>query len=63
MKATADGDGKVMLKTAGGDPLTIMQKGDHLTVTDSKGGVTMATISDVYQSNGVIHAMDKVLIP
>jgi uncharacterized surface protein with fasciclin (FAS1) repeats len=52
-----------MLKTVEGDPLTVMQKGDHLTVTDDKGGVAMVTIGNVYQSNGVIHVVDKVLMP
>jgi len=63
MKAVADGGGKAMLKTVEGDPLTVMQKGDHLTVTDDKGGVAMVTIGNVYQSNGVIHVVDKVLMP
>jgi uncharacterized surface protein with fasciclin (FAS1) repeats len=34
-----------------------------VTVTDEKGGVATVTISDVYQSNGVIHVVDKVLVP
>jgi uncharacterized surface protein with fasciclin (FAS1) repeats len=32
-------------------------------VTDSKGGVAEITIKDVYQSNGVIHVINKVLMP
>ncbi|KJJ99658.1 fasciclin [Burkholderiaceae bacterium 26] len=63
MKAVADGGGKAMLKTVEGDPLTVMQKGDRLTVTDDKGGVAVVTIGNVYQSNGVIHVVDKVLMP
>jgi uncharacterized surface protein with fasciclin (FAS1) repeats len=40
-----------------------MQSGDGLTVTDAKGGVSHVTIGDVMQSNGVIHVVDKVLMP
>jgi uncharacterized surface protein with fasciclin (FAS1) repeats len=35
----------------------------HLTITDSKGDVATITISNVLQSNGVIHVINKVLIP
>ena len=40
-----------------------MQKGNNLFVTDDKGGVATVTIGNVYQSNGVIHVVDKVLLP
>jgi uncharacterized surface protein with fasciclin (FAS1) repeats len=56
--------GKAMLTTVQGEPLTVMRSGkSHLTVTDAKGGVAMITIADVLQSNGVIHVVNKVLIP
>jgi uncharacterized surface protein with fasciclin (FAS1) repeats len=32
-------------------------------ITDEKGGAAKVTIADVYQSNGVIHVIDKVLLP
>jgi uncharacterized surface protein with fasciclin (FAS1) repeats len=32
-------------------------------VTDDKGDVARVTIGDVMQSNGVIHVVDKVLLP
>jgi len=32
-------------------------------LTDSKGGTARVTIADVRQSNGVIHVVDKVLMP
>jgi uncharacterized surface protein with fasciclin (FAS1) repeats len=38
-------------------------RGNDVLVTDAKGGAAVVTISDVYQSNGVIHVVDKVLIP
>jgi uncharacterized surface protein with fasciclin (FAS1) repeats len=56
--------GKAMLKTVQGEDLTIERRGkSHLTVTDSKGDVALITIADVLQSNGVIHVINKVLIP
>ena len=32
-------------------------------VTDDKGNTAKVTIADVYQSNGVIQVVDKVLMP
>jgi len=56
--------GKAMLTTVQGEPLTVMRSGKmHLTITDAKGGTAMITIPDVMQSNGVIHVVNKVLIP
>jgi uncharacterized surface protein with fasciclin (FAS1) repeats len=56
--------GKATLKTVQGEDLTIARSGrSHLTVTDAKGDVAMITIADVLQSNGVIHVVNKVLIP
>lgn len=57
------GMGKAMLKTVQGEELTLMQKGKALWVIDSKGGKAQVTIKDVYQKNGVIHVIDKVLMP
>ena len=57
------GGGMAKLTTVQGEELTIMKKGKHLEVKDSKGGIAMVTIKDVYQKNGVIHVVDKVLMP
>jgi len=57
------GNGMAKLTTVQGDELTVMQKGKHLEIKDAKGGMAMVTIKDVYQSNGVIHVIDKVLMP
>lgn len=56
--------GKLTLKTVQGEDLTFERSGkSHLTVTDAKGDVARITIADVLQSNGVIHVINKVLIP
>jgi uncharacterized surface protein with fasciclin (FAS1) repeats len=58
------GGGQAMLKTVQGEDLTVKRQGrSHLTITDSKGDMAMITISNVMQSNGVIHVINKVLIP
>jgi len=57
------GNGKAMLKTASGGMLTATMRGDHVIVMDAKGNAAMVTTADVYQSNGVIHVVDKVLLP
>jgi uncharacterized surface protein with fasciclin (FAS1) repeats len=57
------GGGKAVLRTVQGEPLTIQGSGKNLMVTDEKGGTARITIADVYQSNGVIQVVDKVLMP
>jgi uncharacterized surface protein with fasciclin (FAS1) repeats len=57
------GGGKAMLKTVEGNSLTITGKAGSLWVTDDKGNTANVTISNVYQSNGVILVVDKVLMP
>lgn len=63
MKAIKDGGGKAKLTTVQGATLTAMKKGKGIAVMDSKGGTAMVTAKDVYQSNGVIHVVNKVLLP
>ena len=62
-KMIADGKGMATIKTVSGGTLTAKASGMGVTVTDEKGGVANVTIADVYQSNGVIHVIDKVLLP
>ena len=62
-KMIADGKGMATIKTVSGGTLTTKASGMGVTVTDEKGGVAKVTIADVYQSNGVIHVVDKVLLP
>ncbi|CAA9419083.1 MAG: hypothetical protein AVDCRST_MAG51-1893 [uncultured Ramlibacter sp.] len=57
------GNGRAMLKTASGGTLTATMNGSNVVITDVKGGTATVTNSDVYQSNGVIHVVDKVLLP
>jgi uncharacterized surface protein with fasciclin (FAS1) repeats len=57
------GGGKAMLKTASGGTLTASMRGNDVLIVDAKGNGAVVTTADVYQSNGVIHVVDKVLLP
>jgi uncharacterized surface protein with fasciclin (FAS1) repeats len=64
MKAIKKGDGKASLKTASGEALWVKMNGDrNVVVVDAKGDVANISIYDVIQSNGIIHVVDKVLLP
>ena len=64
MRQVKDGGGTARLKTVEGEELVVKQSGPgRLSVTDRKGDVSMITIADVLQSNGVIHVVDTVLLP
>ena len=57
------GNGTAALKTVQSEELSFMQKGKNLVIKDAKGNTAMVTIKDVYQNNGVIPIIDRVLMP
>ncbi len=57
------GGGAAHLKTVNGEDLTVRGAGRNLTITDASGGTAKVTIADVYQKNGVIMVVNKVLLP
>ncbi|MBB6104274.1 putative surface protein with fasciclin (FAS1) repeats [Paraburkholderia bannensis] len=61
--AVQNGGGRASLKTVEGDSLVVSRDGEGWAITDDKGDVAHVTIGDVMQSNGVIHVVDKVLMP
>jgi uncharacterized surface protein with fasciclin (FAS1) repeats len=63
MKNIKKNDGKVTMKAVNGGELTFWEKGGDVYVTDENGNSAMVTIADVNQSNGVIHVINKVLLP
>jgi uncharacterized surface protein with fasciclin (FAS1) repeats len=63
MDAAKKAGGKAKLKTVEGEELTVEAKGNTLAIWDSKGGTSKVTIQNVFQSNGVIHVIDTVLLP
>jgi uncharacterized surface protein with fasciclin (FAS1) repeats len=55
-------DGK-KLRTVEGEELTVKKTDGKIWIVDAKGNSSMVTISNVNQSNGVIHVIDTVLMP
>lgn len=63
-KAIRQGRGRATLPTVSGEELTIMMNGErNIVVRDRKGDVADISTYDVMQSNGVIHVVDRVLLP
>jgi uncharacterized surface protein with fasciclin (FAS1) repeats len=58
-----EGGGKAELKTVSGGTLTASMQDGKLMLRDEKGGVSLVTIQNVMQSNGVIQVVDTVLMP
>lgn len=56
-------DGAASLKTVQGELLTVMRNGNNLVVMDANGASANLTVVDVAQANGVIHVIDRVLMP
>jgi uncharacterized surface protein with fasciclin (FAS1) repeats len=63
MKLIKQGKGTASLKTVSGDTLMVMMSGNSIVLRDEKGNTSNVTISDVRQSNGVIHVIDTVVMP
>lgn len=63
MNLIKKGNGKATLKTVSGGTLTAWMKGKDIYLTDENGNSSKVTISDVNQSNGVIHVVDSVVTP
>ena len=62
-KAIDAGGGKATLTTVSGGTLVATKSGSMIMLSDESGGMAHVTIADVVQSNGVIHVVDKVLLP
>jgi uncharacterized surface protein with fasciclin (FAS1) repeats len=61
-KITADG-GSATLTTLSGQALTAKLDGPNIILTDANGNAAKIIQADQPQSNGVIHAIDGVLLP
>lgn len=57
------GKGQAKLKTVAGGTLTAMMEGSTIVLKDEKGGKARITQANVFQSNGVIHVIDAVVLP
>jgi uncharacterized surface protein with fasciclin (FAS1) repeats len=61
--AISAGGGKAVLTTLNGAELTGAMEGGSVVLTDSKGGKSIVTATDLKGSNGVVHVIDTVLMP
>jgi uncharacterized surface protein with fasciclin (FAS1) repeats len=61
--ARASDDGFYHFNAVSGDALSAQVRGRNLYIYDESGNASRITISDVKQSNGVIHVVDTVLVP
>jgi uncharacterized surface protein with fasciclin (FAS1) repeats len=62
-KMIGDGSGMAKIMTVGGCELTAKLEGDKVMIMDETGGAATVTAADLKGSNGVIHVIDKVLMP
>lgn len=63
LAAIEAGGGKATLTTVAGETLTAAVVDGKVVLTDAKGGTSTVTQTDVFQSNGVVHVIDTVLMP
>ena len=64
MKKIKEGNGMAELTTVEGGKLWVgLHDGKHIMLKDEKGGTALVTIANVFQSNGVIHVIDTVVMP
>tara|TARA_B100001057_G_scaffold435410_1_gene465707 strand:+ start:63 stop:575 length:513 start_codon:yes stop_codon:yes gene_type:complete len=57
------GNGSVELTALNGQVITVMKKDGKIWLKDSKGNYSEISATDVMGSNGVIHVIDKVVMP
>src|SRR5438477_12336350 len=63
-KKIKEGNGTAELTTVQGGKLwATLHMDKHIMLKDEKGGTALITIPDVFQSNGVIHVIDGVVMP
>ena len=62
-KMIRQGKGSAELTTVAGGKLWAMEKDGHIVLKDETGGMSTVTIPNVFQSNGVIHVVDTVVMP
>ena len=63
-KKIKEGNGTAELATVEGGKLwASIHDGQQIMLKDEKGGTALVTIPNVFQSNGVIHVIDSVVMP
>ena len=63
LKAIKNNNGKFVIKTVQGGKLTASIKNGKVILTDEKGNISTVVITDVSATNGIVHAIDSVVMP
>ncbi len=63
MNAIKGNNGAFTVKTVQGDSITLSLSGDKVMLKDANGNMATVIMTDVAASNGVIHAIDTVVMP
>ena len=63
IKMINEGKGKAEIRTVAGATLEAMIKNGSVYVKDANGNTAKVTAADLDQTNGVIHVIDKVVLP
>lgn len=63
VKAIKDNNGKFVITTVNGEKLTAHIMNEKVMLQDAKGNSSTIILTDVAASNGVIHAIDTVVMP
>ena len=63
LKAIKDNGGKFVITTVNGEKLKAYTKDGNVMLKDAKGNTATIILTDVAASNGVIHAIDSVVMP
>ncbi len=58
-----DGDGHARIDTVAGETLTARLVNGNIVLTDAADRQVQVTMADIAASNGVIHVLDRVLLP
>ena len=63
VEAIKKNNGSFSTNTVMGEQITLMMDGENVVIKDAKGGTSVIIMTDVDASNGVIHAIDTVIMP
>jgi uncharacterized surface protein with fasciclin (FAS1) repeats len=63
VEAINSNNGSFVVETVQGNKITLSLEGDQVKLVDAKGNSSLVVMADVPASNGVIHAIDAVIMP
>lgn len=63
VEAINSNGGSFVVETVQGGKITLSLEGEFVKLVDAKGNASMVIMADVPASNGVIHAIDAVVMP